>query len=104
MDDPYYNPEKHGLEIVGECDWSSGSYEFDLAVIWRDKDGQLYYAEDSGCSCPSPFEGIRSIDDLEKVTAHQAIELLTARADDNDWASCPDAHLNLIERLRQVAA
>jgi hypothetical protein len=60
----YYDPEKFGLTTVGEIDWSDGCYQFDLTVVWkRDFDGRFVYAEDSGCSCPSPFEDI-GIEDL----------------------------------------
>ena len=53
----YYNPEKFGLRPVGEAEFSSGGYEFDTTVVWQDVEtGALYYADDSGCSCPSPFE------------------------------------------------
>ncbi len=54
---PYYNPEAVGLEIVTESD-CAGSYEFDMFVVWRHKEsGLLFYGTDSGCSCPTPFEG-----------------------------------------------
>jgi hypothetical protein len=60
----YYDPDKFGLTPVGEIDWSSGSYEFDYTVVWkRDLDGRFVYAEDSGCSCPVPFEST-GVDDL----------------------------------------
>jgi hypothetical protein len=51
MNNIYYNPEKFGLEIVGEVDFSSGYYEFDLRVVWRKKGTKiLLTARDSGCS------------------------------------------------------
>lgn len=65
----YYDPAKFGLEPVGEIEWSSGSYESALTVVWkRISDGRLVYAEDSGCSCPSPFEdtGIEDLTILRK--------------------------------------
>lgn len=65
----YSSPEKFGLTTIGEVDWSSGSYEFDLTVVWkRESDGKFVYAEDSGCSCPSPFEdtGIEDLTVLRK--------------------------------------
>lgn len=69
--DIYYSPEKFDLEVVGEIDFSSGSYEFDLTVVWRDTEtGALYYADDSGCSCPSPFE-YQGRDSLTRVTRTQ---------------------------------
>ena len=53
----YYSPEAYGLETVGEVEWSDGCYQFDTTVVWKDKtSGDLFMAEDSGCSCPSPFE------------------------------------------------
>lgn len=76
MSDVYYSPEDFGLEIVTEVEWSGGSYEFDKTVIWKDNAGQLYLAEDSGCSCPSPFEDYTDIEDLTKVTVHEAIKTL----------------------------
>jgi hypothetical protein len=53
----YSSPEKHGLTMVGEVEWGDGNYSFDLTTVWRDtKTGALYFADDSGCSCPSPYE------------------------------------------------
>ena len=53
----YYNPEKFKLTVVGEIDVGE-SYEFDTFVVWKKKDGGLICAEDSGCSCPTPFAKI----------------------------------------------
>lgn len=64
---PYYHPEKFGLEIVGTAELEDEPYQFDLLVVWRDVDGNLYYAHDTGCSCPSPFEEFNSVDDLDKL-------------------------------------
>lgn len=45
------------LEFVGELDEPNMSYEFHCLGVWKHKpDGELYWAEDSGCSCPSPYE------------------------------------------------
>lgn len=49
----YYHPEEWDLEVVGELNYTGG-YEFDIRVIWKDKEGNLYTARDSGCSCPTP--------------------------------------------------
>lgn len=52
----YYSPEKFGLETVGDIDFDD-DYGFDIFVVWRETaTGRLGYGEDSGCSCPSPFE------------------------------------------------
>lgn len=62
---PYYNPEKFGLEIVAELN-PFLSYEFDMVIVWKDKEGNLYWAADAGCSCPTPFEEYTSIELLNK--------------------------------------
>lgn len=61
----YYSPEKFGLTVVATVD-NADSYEFNMFVIFEDKDGIPYYASDSGCSCPTPFEDIR-LSDLKKI-------------------------------------
>lgn len=62
----YYNPKKHGLTPFDEVE-TAGGYEFDTTVIWQDNDGKLYWAHDSGCSCPTPFEDFNSIKDLNTL-------------------------------------
>jgi hypothetical protein len=71
MDNPYYDPEKFGLRTVGEIEWSEPNYNFDLTVLWRDGVGRLYWGDDSGCSCPAPFEDVRSLDDLTAGSFHE---------------------------------
>jgi len=68
MSNLYSSPEKYGLAVVGEIDWSDGCYQFDLTAVYRrDFDGRLVWIEDSGCSCPSPFED-KGIPDLTICT------------------------------------
>lgn len=86
MPNPYYNPEKLGLEIV-YCVDTAGDYEFSMLVIWKDAEARLYYATDSGCSCPSPFEDFHDVEDLERVTNRRDVynalgSLYGARVDD----------------------
>jgi hypothetical protein len=52
---PYYNPEKLDLEMSSYND-PNLSYEFNTLCFWATKNGQIYSASDSGCSCPTPFE------------------------------------------------
>jgi hypothetical protein len=55
-------------ETVGSVD-DAGSYEFNtLLVLQNKKTKQVFYAQDSGCSCPVPFEGFQSEADLTRVT------------------------------------
>lgn len=58
----YSNPEKHGLRFVAEIGDEAAAYTFDEIVVWQSlKNGKLYWATDSGCSCPLPFEGYTEI-------------------------------------------
>jgi hypothetical protein len=63
----YYSPEKFAARIVGDVD-TLGSYEFNMiAVFQRLDDGALFWGEDSGCSCFSPFEDAKSVGDLTRI-------------------------------------
>lgn len=67
--DAYNQPEHFGLVTVGQVEWSSGYYKFDTTVAWHHPGtGAFFYAEDSGCSCPEPFEGFTSLDSLTPIT------------------------------------
>lgn len=67
----YYNPEACGLEIVVSED-AADSYEFDIFLVVRHLEtGRLFWAQDSGCSCPTPFEG----HDFSSVDRHTLREL-----------------------------
>lgn len=57
-----------GFTILGDVEWSGYSYEFDLTRVYRhDETGRLFYGDDSGCSCPTPFESKR-VSDLVEIT------------------------------------
>lgn len=61
----YYNPESFGLTQVGEIEKSDGCYQFDLIVVWKQARGKYWIGQDSGCSCPSPFENIGDVNELD---------------------------------------
>lgn len=65
--DVYYNPEMFDLTILSSADVAD-SYEFDMIVVWKHADGRFFIGNDSGCSCPSPFENFDSLDELTEVT------------------------------------
>lgn len=65
----YCSPEKFGLVEVDEVD-DAGSWDFNTLVLWKHiKTGKLYYAHDSGCSCPAPFEDYHSLSDATELTS-----------------------------------
>lgn len=95
--DPYYSPDEFGLEIVGEIEWMDEPFEFDMTVVWRDPStGQFYAADDSGCSCPSPFEGFHARADLVGPMSKGAVlAYLRAKGE-------PAKSVDLAERIRRL--
>jgi hypothetical protein len=85
----YYNPEKFGLTKVLEHDFSDGCYQFDITAVFTkdDEPGKFYWASDSGCSCPSPFEGHTSIESLESGDFKQVRDMLTGRFDEQHYGT-----------------
>lgn len=64
----YYDPERYGAEILGDVD-TIGGYEFNMLAVFRRKDdGALFWGEDAGCSCYSPFEGDEPFEMLTRIT------------------------------------
>lgn len=64
-DNAYSEPAKLGLQLVGEVSFNDDSYQFDMAAVWWDPERRVFfYVEDSGCSCPSPFEEYRDVESL----------------------------------------
>ena len=61
-EDIYNNPKMHNLTQIDGLDEPDMSYSFTMLYAWLHEDGTVYYAEDSGCSCPSPFEDYTSLD------------------------------------------
>lgn len=60
----YNHPENYGFNTLGEVDFGE-AYEFDMYVVFT-RAGIAYWAQDSGCSCPVPFEYVTE-DDLTKI-------------------------------------
>lgn len=96
MSDPYNSPEKFNLEIVFVAD-NGGSYEFDMFVVWKDTNGALYYATDSGCSCPSPFEWLEDLADLSPASK---ADIITAM--DGWWSATTEDRISLRNALDRV--
>lgn len=101
MADIYCNPEKFGLEVVVSLDQPNMSYEFNMFVVWRRKaDGVLFYGSDSGCSCPSPFEGVNDVSSLSELKNIDAFE-----QELNAWGDSffdPRALRDVVDNVRVV--
>jgi hypothetical protein len=74
---PYYYPENCGLELICSYDINNEPYQFNLVAVWRDvKTGKFYKGQDSGCSCPTPFEDFHSLSDMAEISRHEAKVIL----------------------------
>lgn len=68
----YFNPESRNCEIVAVLDEPNLSYEYATAIVLKEKEsGKLYAAFDSGCSCPTPFENFRSLEDFTPINSEE---------------------------------
>lgn len=74
-------PNSYGLSWVGTLDEPNLSYEYHTLLVVQHTTGRLFYAEDSGCSCPTPFEDFHfeSPDDnnLTEITKGDSFESFT---------------------------
>ncbi len=104
----YYQPEKYGLTVIGSIDWSSGCYEFDLTVVWQRGDGRFLYGEDTGCSCPAPFED-HTVDSLTLLAETGGLEEFKQNCDLRQAGPYVDGDrsmevADLLERMHQAGA
>lgn len=97
--DVYSNPRAHQLTPVAEIDRSSGAYEFHLVVVWRHDDGRFFIASDSGCSCPSPFEDVRGLGELEELTDLAQIDAYLPTPGEYDYYT-PQQRGAFLDRVR----
>lgn len=98
-DNVYDSPDHYGLELVGDAQWGEANYDFAMTAVWRHKmTGQLYWADDAGCSCPSPFEDFQTVEQLESATKHEVLAHLNERENAN-----PGSGMDLIERIASLA-
>ena len=70
---PYYSPQECGLELIADINFTD-NYDFDMIAVWRNEDGELFWACDAGCSCPCPFENYTSLDSLDRLSNWEYFE------------------------------
>jgi hypothetical protein len=98
----YDNPEKFGLTPLGEIEFSEPNYSFDFAVVWVTENGAYYYGQDSGCSCPSPFEDITSVDDLEGPYTRAEIITRLTELEPSPYDPSPSFQSDLVELISRI--
>lgn len=56
-----------GLREIGSLDEGDG-YSWNTLSVFIHNDGRLFWIEGSGCSCNDLWDGINSVDDLNRLT------------------------------------
>lgn len=98
--DAYGQPEAFGLTMMGEVEFSEPNYSFDFAIVLADAEGKLWWARDSGCSCPSPFEDHKFPEEFNSGTLQDLIEWFDAEKEQYTDNPNVDAEIaDLIGRL-----
>lgn len=97
----YYEPESFGLTVFGDADRDDLAYEYDMFVVWRNAAGDFLWADDSGCSCPIPFESY-TLENLPIGSARDALTDLRAWVLEDERRR--RAAASLVVKLEAVAA
>ena len=77
--DLYNQPEHFGLQFIGSLQWGEPDWDFNITAVLHDGEDKFYVINDSGCSCPMPFEDFTSLDKVEPKTKWEVIAELTER-------------------------
>lgn len=96
----YYNPEELGLEVVdtlGECGLD---YAFNTLIVWKNNNGELFWAQDSGCSCPVPFEDYTKIEDLNPIVSNGDYDRFEKAV--NNFPVDPISRIAIKRKVRQL--
>lgn len=95
----YYDPFEFNLYPLAELELDDEAYQFNILCVWRHEDDRLFWGQDSGCSCPSPFEDFVTLDSLDELSRYDypMIERIVR-------ASSVHASLEAAYFLREVAA
>jgi hypothetical protein len=97
MSNIYTHPEAYGLTVVADVEAAEG-YEFDTFVIWRDKQGTFWWAQDKGCSCPIPFDD-KDLSNLPSGSLKDAITDMKAWMSDRDYPSRAYVGMPVLDKL-----
>lgn len=99
---PYYSPELLGLETIYEIEEPNLSYEFNTFVLWRETaTGILYWAQDSGCSCPTPFENYCKVSNLNQIG--NTIQWMTFERALKKFPGTPEAKKRMLDKASKIA-
>ncbi len=92
----YYDPAKFELEIIHSLDEDNLCYEYNTFLVFlHTPSGRVFYASDSGCSCPTPFEeyNFKGPDDNNLNEVKKGHEMETFASELENW--CKDAKISV---------
>lgn len=69
---PYHDPQNFKLTIVDTIE-RGGGYDFDTTVLLQHDTGTFWIMADSGCSCPTPFEGFDFGSSIDLIASTDAL-------------------------------
>ena len=95
------SPELCGLTLIA-CEDIAGAWEFDMFAIWTNG-RSLFWATDSGCSCPIPFEDHNSVEDLTRATYKELVSAINSWGS-NSWSygrSVVEARMALLDAVNE---
>jgi len=102
---PYYNPKACNLVLVDELN-EPLDYAFNILAVWQHPESKrVFYAKDSGCSCPIPFEMYHfnspdetNLDEITKINCYgfsTSVEQFPATMEERQ---------NILKKVRNVLA
>lgn len=87
-----YDPKYFGLTPVAEFELREPDYSFDTFKVWYHSENEKYYwAQDSGCSCPSPFEGYGCRETGDEISDSLEISMVLDKLDSGDFFEAVNA-------------
>lgn len=100
---PYYSPEKCGLKLIAEVEWPNLSYAYCTTVAFLDLEtGRVFLAQDSGCSCPTPFDNFEGTGDFIPYESNDQVRRLIAEHHDYDDPVPPFEVRAFIRAIREA--
>ena len=90
------------LTEIAEMDLTEPCYDFHLITVWKDSEGKHYWAADSGCSCPEPYEDFTKIEDFNLLVTSYDFDKMTEEANTGYSVELTAGFLNTVrDSMRQ---
>ncbi|ROR95461.1 hypothetical protein EDD28_0102 [Salana multivorans] len=89
---------------IDSIDWDEESYQFNMTDAWLDTEtGDVLVADDSGCSCPTPFEDTR-LNDTTKIAHLKDLDAHVADRMEIEWSRAHPGQAGRVDRHQHFRA